>query len=144
MPQRSKSTSRRQLLGNEKNVCNIFDFETSDDSQQNPTLSALKDMSSTLNNLVNRVENTEKDIKIVKKRLGSSSPSSSSHSSKTQMVIPNVIRVVALVYNCICTYLYIKSQLKHTLANTIETCTKFFSMKRRFHQHIVCLLNIAA
>ena len=93
MPQRSKSTSRRQLLENEKSFCSIFDFDTSDDSQHNPILSALKDISSTLNNLVNRVENTEKDIKIVKKRLGSSSPSSSSDSSKTQMVIPNVIRV---------------------------------------------------
>ena len=64
-PQRSKSTSRRQLLGNEKSICSIFDFETSDDSQQNPILSALMGISSTLNNLVNRVENTEKDnIKI--------------------------------------------------------------------------------
>ena len=72
-PQRSKSTCPAE--GNEKSVCSIFDFETSDDSQQNPILSALKDLSSTLNNLVNRVENTEKDIKIVKKRLGLSSPS---------------------------------------------------------------------
>ena len=51
-PQRSKSTCQKQLLGNDKSICSIFDFETSDDSQQNPIFSALKDISSTLSNLV--------------------------------------------------------------------------------------------
>ena len=32
----------------------------------------------------------------------------------------------------------------HTLTYTAETCTKFFSTKRLFHQYIVSLLNIAA
>lgn len=95
-PQRNKKTSRKQLIEHEKTVCSIFDFDKPDDASQqnpveNPILSALQDISSTLSNLVNRVENTEKDIKIVKKKLGSSSPSSSSDSSKT--FIPNVIRV---------------------------------------------------
>ena len=43
--------------------------------------------------MVDRVENTERDIKFVKKKLGSSCPSSNSDSSKTQTVISNVIRV---------------------------------------------------
>ena len=32
----------------------------------------------------------------------------------------------------------------HTLADMAETCTKLFSMKRRFDEYIVSLLNITA
>ena len=41
-------------------------------------------------------------------------------------------------------HLIITSLLTHTQVDTAETCTKIFSMKRRFYQYTFYLLKIAA
>lgn len=63
-------------------------------------LKVFKDISSTLNNLVDRVQSTEKEIKSVKKKLRSGSVSSSDSPStkKAEITIPNIIRVSVHVY----------------------------------------------
>lgn len=83
----------------------MFDFDTSasksklpdelsDTDEQNPVLVVLKDISATLNSLVDRVQNTEKEIKSVKKKLSSGSASSRDSSTiKAHVTIPNLIRV---------------------------------------------------
>ena len=91
-----------------KTVCSLFDFEAvtskahdqlADANGQNPVLEVLKDISSTLNNPVDRVQSTEKEIKSVKKKLRSGSVSSSdSSSTKKEITIPNIIRVSVHVY----------------------------------------------
>ena len=107
-PQRIKKGHTR--TSPRKTVCSLFDFETStskpqltdelsDTNEQNPVLAVLKDISKTLNNLVDHVQNTEKEIKSVKKRLNSGSASSSdSSTNKAQVTIPNLIRVSVHAY----------------------------------------------
>ena len=107
-PQRIKKGHTR--TSPRKTVCSLFDFETStskpqltdepsDTNEQNPVLVVLKDISKTLNNLVDHVQNTEKEIKSMKKKLNSGSASSSDSSTKkAQVTIPNLIRVSVHAY----------------------------------------------
>ena len=115
----------------QKAKCTIFDFDSKnsvpvDVSKDNTAdgkdqanvhvLSVLKDISSTLNTLVSRVENTEKEIRSVKSKMAhTSSPSSSSDSvssKKVQIDVPNIIRVSTLVFQLViyCTYIVRNSQ----------------------------------
>jgi len=84
----------------QKNKCTIFDFESSHKEQKvkasgQLVLSALQDITKTLNKLVDRVEGTEKDLKYVKEKLHGS-PSSSSDSSvskRSHFSVPRNVRV---------------------------------------------------
>ena len=82
-----------------RTVCSLFDFETTaskpqppdelgDSNQQASVLTVLKDISTTLNDLVDRVQSTEKEIKSVKKKFKSGSVDSSA--SKAQICILNL------------------------------------------------------
>lgn len=109
-PQRKKGKNKGcARTSPRKTVCSLFDFEAvtskahdqlADANGQNPVLEVLKDISSTLNNLVDRVQSTEKEIKSVKKKLRSGSVSSSDSPStkKAEITIPNIIRVSVHVY----------------------------------------------
>jgi len=102
----------------QKRKCSIFDFTSSisdsediskwskgdsvDGKSQTEVLLVLKDISTTLNTLMHRVESTEKEIKSVKSRIiNASSPSSSSDSAsskKVQIAVPNIIRVNIFIF----------------------------------------------
>lgn len=120
-PRRTKSKQiRLKHLGRDKYAskslqkrkCSIFDFtldseDVSDGKKSTEVLLVLKDISESLNTLMDRVESTEKEIKLVKSRLVNTSPSSSSDSmssKKVQIDIPNIIRVNILVFQLIAIY----------------------------------------
>ena len=78
----------------------VFDFESSDKdpkvkASDQLVLSALQDITKTLNKLVDRVEGTEKDLKYVKRKLRDS-PSSSSDSSVSKRSHLNAPRIVCV------------------------------------------------
>ena len=94
-----------------KTKCSIFDFTSTgqdpgnasvegDTADRPDIMCALKDISTTLNDLVNRVASTEKEIRSVKSTITHiSSPSSSSESVNVKEGVPNIIRVRM----CLCT-----------------------------------------